>query len=577
VPSERGAPGEGDLEADVVVVGSGAAGLTAAVLAKLRGLHVLVLEKEALVGGTTAISGGVLWIPLSTPGRGQSPADSREQVETYLRGELGPFFDPAEVDTLLACGPAMLYLLERETCVRFVASAYPDYHADAPGGARIGRAVVAAPFDLRELGADRMRLRGPLETLTFLGMTFNSSNSELKHFFQATRSLASFGFVVRRLLSHAIELVRYGRSVRATGGHALAGRLFKTALDLGIPVRTAAPVTSLEVREGRVTGVQALMDGRSVHVRARRAVVLATGGFSHDESLRAERFRHLADPARHISLTPAGIAGDGIRLARSAGAAMAAPRAQPAAWMPVSHVPRTGGTSLPFPHLLDRYKPGVIAVLRHGRRFTNEANSYHDVGMAAIEACAGTQPECFLVCDERAIRQYGLGAAKPRPVPLWPYLRSGYLRRGRTLEGLGAALGIDGPALAATVRDYNVHARRGEDPQFGRGSATFNRYFGDPSRAPNPCVAPIEVPPFYGLRLSIADLSTWDGIEADASGRVLRADGSAVEGLYVLGADRATMMGGAYPGPGINHGPHMAAAHATAGAIANAGAPGPRL
>lgn len=567
MPTERSVPGDAGLEADVVVVGSGAAGLTAAVLAKLRGLEVVVLEKDEVVGGTTAVSGGVLWVPLSRVGRQQNPADSRAEVEAYLHGELREHFDAAEAASLLTCGPAMIDLLEQKTCVRFVTSAYPDYHADAPGGALIGRALVAAPFDLRELGPHRTRLRPPLQTLTFLGMTFNSSNAELKHFFHATRSLRSFCFVVRRLTSHAVELLRYGQSVRAMGGHALAGQLFKAAVDLDIPVHTGAPVTSLEMENGRVAGVHAQVAGRELRIRARQAVVLATGGFSHDKALVAERFGHLGNPQLHTSLTPASIAGDGIRLARSVGGAMAAPRRQPAAWMPVSHVPGSDGLSAAFPHLLDRYKPGFIAVLRNGRRFTNEANSYHDVGIATIEACRGTQAELWLICDERAIRKYGLGHVKPRPVPLAGHIRSGYLQCAATLEGLGAALGIDGKALAATVHEFNAHAGRGEDPAFGRGSATFNRYMGDPGNAPNPCVAAIEVAPFYGLRLTIADLSTYDGIRADASGRVHREDGTVVRGLYAVGADRASMMGGAYPGPGINLGPHMATAYAAVSQI----------
>lgn len=552
----------------MVVVGAGAAGLTAAVLARLRGLDVAVLEKDRLVGGTTAVSGGVLWVPLSHHGLAQDSTDNALRVEEYLRAELGDAFDREELASLLTFGPRMLEELEQGTCVQFTSSSYPDYHPDAPGGARIGRAVVAKAFDLRKLGPERKRLRGPLDTLTFLGMTFNSSNGELKHFFNATRSFESFRFVVRRMLSHVVELLRYGRSIRATGGHALAARLFKAALDLGIPVQTCTAVRSLQMEGSRVAGVVADAAGGPLRIRARRAVVVATGGFSHDAQAVRERFTHLRAAGSHVSITPASISGDGIRLAHSAGARMAAPRRQPAAWMPVSHVPRPGGRSSPFPHLLDRYKPGVIAVLQNGRRFTNESNSYHDVGVALLGACAGTPAQCWLVCDERAIRKYGLGYVKPHPLPLGRHIRSGYLHRALTVEALGAAMGVDAPALAATVRAFNEHARLGLDPDFGRGTTAFNRYLGDPSNSPNPCVAPIEVAPFYGVRLTIGDLSTYDGILADSCGRALREDGSVIEGLYVVGADRASMMGGAYPGPGINHGPHMATACAAVSSIA---------
>jgi succinate dehydrogenase/fumarate reductase flavoprotein subunit len=569
VQNEAGPSGNGqEREVDVVVFGAGAAGLTAAVLGRLRGLEVVVLEKDRLVGGTTAISGGVLWVPLSRHGLAQEPTDDALRVEEYLRAEMGDAFDPEELACLLRCGPLMIDQLEQRTCVRFEASSYPDYHPDAPGGARIGRALVAKQFDLRALGQERRRLRQPLDTLTFLGMTFNSSNGELRHFFNATKSFQSFRFVARRILSHVFEVMRYGSSIRATGGHALAARLFKAALDLGITVHTGTAVRSLEVDGRRVAGVVADVAGRPLRIRARRAVVLATGGFSHDEQTVRERFAHLPVSASHVSLTPSSVSGDGIRLARSVGAGMAAPRRQPAAWMPVSHVPRPGGRFSPFPHLLDRYKPGVIAVLKDGRRFTNESNSYHDVGVALISACAGAEAQFWLVCDQRAIRKYGLGHVKPHPVPLRRHIRSGYLHRAATLEELGAAMGVDGLALAATVRAFNEHARLGVDPAFGRGTTAFNRYLGDPAHAPNPCVAPIDVAPFYGVRVTLADLSTYDGILADSCGRALRGDRSVIDGLYVVGADRASMMGGAYPGPGINHGPHMATAFAAVSSIA---------
>ena len=562
-------PGAVGRAVDVAVVGSGAAGLTAAIVARLLGLEVAVFEKDALVGGTTAISGGVLWVPLSRHGRAQNPADSVAQVEQYLRSELGPLYDAAEVAAFLRSGPEMLEFLERRTCVQFVPSAYPDYHAEAPVGAPVGRAVVARPFDLRALGRERRRLRPPLATITFLGMMFNSSNAELRHFFEATRSLRSFVFVARRLLVHLFECVRHGGSVRATGGNALAARLLKAACDLQIPVHTGSAVTALLRTGGRVAGVEIASAQGPACVQARRAVVLATGGFSHDRALVHERFVQRVGSTAPHSVAPPSITGDGIRLARSAGAHMAPPRRQPAAWMPMSLVPQRGGPALPFPHLLDRYKPGVIAVLADGRRFTNEANSYHDVGEAAIAHCAGREAVCWLVCDHTAIRKYGLGHAKPFPLPLRPHLRSGYLRRAPTLEALGAALGIDGAALAATVAAFNEPARSGRDPAFGRGEAAFNRYLGDPAHRPNPCVAPIERPPFYGIRLTIGDLSTYDGIQTDPQGRALGPDGAVLPGLHVVGADRASMMGGAYPGPGINHGPHMAMAYAAALSIAN--------
>lgn len=560
-------------QADLVVVGSGAAGLTAAIVARRRGLRVVVLEKDALVGGTTAVSGGVLWVPLTARGLAQNPHDSPQAVRDYLRHEMGDRYPHEAVELLLAKGPEMVDFFKRETEVRFCSTLYPDYHPDAPGGSVVGRALVAAPFDTRRLGHERRRLRPPLKTLTFMGMMFNSSNAELKHFFKATRSFASFAYVVRRLAGHLVERLRHGGAVHVTGGNALAAALFKAAaIDLGIPVLTHAEVTGLIRDGGVVRGVSGALAGQAFRLEAPCGVVLACGGFSHDRTLTASRFPAALARRTPLSATPPAIAGDGIRLGLSAGGCLAAPLAQPAAWMPLSIVPGGRSGTMVFPHLLDRYKPGVIAVLRTGRRFTNEANAYHDVCTAALrEAGDGPEPAIWLVCDRHALARYGLGVVKPAPLPHRRHLNSGYLCRADTLRELGAKLGIDGEALEKTVADFNRGARTGADPQFGRGSSAFNRFLGDPDHQPNPCVAPIERAPFYGVKLRIGDLCTFDGLLADPQGRVLGRNGAAIRGLYVLGADRVNMMGGAYPGPGINHGPHMAMAYLTASTIAENG------
>lgn len=559
--------------ADLVVVGSGAAGLTAAIVAKRRGMRVVVLEKDALVGGTTAVSGGVLWVPLTARGRQQNPQDSPAAVREYLRHEMADRYASDAVELFLEKGPEMVDFLERETDVRFCSTLYPDYHPEAPGGSLLGRALVAAPFDTRRLRHERRRLRPPLKTITFMGMMFNSSNADLKHFFKATRSLASFLYVARRLVSHGVDLLRYGSAVQVTGGNALAGALFKAAaIDLGIPVLTQAEVTDL-VRDGHgITGVSGTFRGKPFRLMAPRGVVLACGGFSHDQALTASRFPKALAARKPLSATPPSVTGDGIRLALSAGGCLAAPLPQPAAWMPLSIVPWGRSGPAVFPHLLDRYKPGVIAVLRSGRRFTNEANAYHDVCTAALrEASDGSEPAMWLICDSRALARYGLGFVKPAPLPFRQHLRSGYLCMANTLLELGERLGIDGGELGKTVEHFNREAAAGRDPQFGRGSTAFNRFLGDPDWKPNPCVAPLERPPFFGLKVLVGDLSTFDGLRADLKGRVLARDGTAVNGLYVVGADRVNMMGGAYPGPGINHGPHMTMAYHLASTIGQNG------
>jgi succinate dehydrogenase/fumarate reductase flavoprotein subunit len=286
--------------------------------------------------------------------------------------------------------------------------------------------------------------------------------------------------------------------------------------------------------------------------------VLACGGFSHDVARIAKAYAHVRRGGQHVSPVPDGNTGDGARMAEAAGAQVPPRYREPAAWMPVSLVPRKNGKPGVFPHLLDRYKPGIIGVTRHGRRFTNEANSYHDVGAAMIEACKGDRETAmWLICDHATIRKYGLGYAKPAPVPLGPHLRSGYLKKGRTLAELARNAGIDAVTLEATVRRYNESAVRGEDPAFGRGSTSFNRYLADHEQKPNPCVAPIGQGPYYALKVVMGDLGTFDGIVTNVEGKVLDARREPVPGLYAVGNDRASIMGGNYPGAGITLGPIM--------------------
>jgi succinate dehydrogenase/fumarate reductase flavoprotein subunit len=224
----------------------------------------------------------------------------------------------------------------------------------------------------------------------------------------------------------------------------------------------------------------------------------------------------------------------------------------------------SGGRVGVFPHLVDRYKPGIIAVNRHGRRFTNESNSYHDTGAAMIrDAEAGGETAAWLICDHATIRKYGLGYAKPAPVPIRIYLRNGYLQSGDSLAALARTAGIDAQGLEATVREYNVGAARGEDPAFGRGTTAFNRFLGDADHKPNPNVAPIGAGPYYALKLIMGDLGTFDGLTTDTLGRVLDAGSSLIPGLYAVGNDRASVMGGNYPGAGITLGPIMTFGYVT--------------
>jgi succinate dehydrogenase/fumarate reductase flavoprotein subunit len=539
----------GTMHCDVLVAGSGAGGLAAAVTARKAGLEVIVAEKEPWFGGTTALSGGWLWIPNHPMQRELGVADSMEDAATYLLHEAGEKYDPERVNAFLAAGPRMVEYFTRETAVKFDPSAtFPDYHPDAPGGRPGGRSIVARAYDGRELGRMLKTLRPPLPELTVSGIMIGSG-AELVHFMRWSKSFASAAFVARRLLGHGAATLFHGRGVRLTNGNALAGRLLKSAMDAGVALWSRCAVKELAREGGAVTGALLERDGHEVRVHARKGVVLACGGFPQD----AERRRRLFSHAEHFSPAPPGNTGDGLRLAQGAGARLDESLPNAAAWVPVSRVPRHDGSFGLFPHFIDRAKPGVIAVTAKGRRFVNEGNSYHDFVQALLKA---GQTHAWLVTDHRAIRAYGLGFVKPRPLPLGPHLRSGYLLCGEDIGELAHKAGIDA-GLADTVAQFNDQAKSGSDPIFHKGENAYNRFYGDPDIRPNPCVAPLVKPPFYAVRLEIGDLGTYAGIATNGHAQVLDENKRPISGLYAAGNDALSIMGGNYPGPGITLGPAM--------------------
>jgi len=545
-------------ECDVLVVGSGCAGLSAAVTAGHHGLNVLVVEKEPRFGGTTARSGGWLWIPGTSLAKAWGIVEDKEQARTYLRHEAGNSFDAARVDAFLANGPEAVDFFTSKTAVRFdMPLTFPDYHAEAPGGAQGGRSMVTRPLDGRELGEHIKDIGSPLPELTVFGIMLGSGK-DIIHFMRATKSLVSAAYVAKRLSKHLVDVMRHGRGMTLTNGNALAGRLAKSAFDLGIPLWLSSPVRELIVDDGAVRGAVVEREGKCVRVIARRGVVLACGGFPHDVARRQKMFPHAGDGTRHFSPGPSGNTGDGLRLAETAGGRVEDTLPNAAAWVPVSITTRKDGTNGVMPHFIDRAKPGVIAVLRNGKRFANEGNSYHDFVQEMMKAVRpGEEIAAYLICDHRSLRKYGLGCVPPFPMPTGHYLRTGYLKRGADIAELAANAGIDAPALRQTVAAFNKDAAEGRDPAFGKGSRAYNRYQGDALHGPNPCIAPIAHGPFYAIKLVIGDLGTYAGIRTDAHARALDADGRPIPGLYAAGNDMASIMGGNYPGAGITLGPAL--------------------
>lgn len=550
-------------EVDVLVIGSGAAGMCAAAVARLRGLDVLLVEKTDRFGGTTALSGGGTWVPLNRQGKALGVQDSRERVERYLDQVVGSAAPRALRQAFLDHGPAMLEYLERNTQVKFSGRQYsPDYWSDLDGAGEGGRALDPLEFDGRLLGDQFENLRRPWpEFMAFGGMMVNKTDIDL--LLQAKRTRKGFLHALKLLGRFASDRLRgYSRGTRLVLGNALAGRLYKSLLDLGVPLWANAPARELRLEGGRVVGASIERDGQRIEVRARRGVLLATGGFPASPAMRE---RLLPAPTGAWSAGNEANEGDGLRMALDLGATLGEGRnANNAFYSPVSLMRRDDGSTARFPHLmLDRYKPGVIMVNREGRRFVNEADSYHACGEAQYRT--GSVP-AWLVCDSRFLARYGLGMVRPQAASLQRFLKAGYLLRGDTLQALGQAMGIDAGGLAATVARYNEHARQGQDPDFGKGHSAYNRYLGDPAQGPNPCLAPLETGPFYAVQVVPGDIGTACGLLTDEQARVLDGEGRPIDGLYAAGNDMNSVMGGHYPGPGITLGPgltfgYLAACH----------------
>lgn len=560
-------------ETDVLVVGSGASGMACAITAAHHGAQVLVAEKAPLYGGTTARSGGWLWVPGTHLATAQGIHEPPGAARAYLQHEAGSHFDAERVDAFLAEGPRAIRFFTEHTCVQFdMPPVFPDYHAEAPGGAPGGRSMVTRPFDGRALGEHIAQLAPPVPELTVFGMMLGSGK-ELWHFLRASQSIESFAYVARRFARHGLDVLRHGRGMTLTNGNALAGRLARAAMDLDIPVWLDSPVQELIVEQGRVVGAWVQRSGQRMAVRARRGVVLACGGFPHDIERRRQLFPHAPTGREHYTPSPLPNTGDGLRLGESAGGFVDPSIPNAGAWVPTSVTQRKDGSQGAMPHFIDRAKPAVIAVAADGRRFANEANSYHDFIQDLVKACRArgiAEVHAWLICDHRHLRAYGLGAVPRSPLPLGPHLRSGYLRRAPTLAALAQAIGVPGPALQDEVDRFNRDAATGIDTAFGKGSTAYNRFQGDALVGPNPCMAPIAQGPYYAIRLVVGEIGTFAGLATDAQCRVLGRDLAPIPGLWAVGNDAASIMGGNYPGAGITLGPALVFGHIAGRALAAA-------
>ncbi|WP_313625004.1 FAD-dependent oxidoreductase [Achromobacter sp.] len=549
---------EWDKEVDALVVGSGAGGMAAALTAHEEGLSVLLVEKTDRIGGSTAISGGAVWIPLNAQSARAGHPDTLEQVWTYLEQTVGAAASDDMKRAYLDAGPRMMdYLVSRGLLQLAARTASPDYYPDRPGAAMGGRSLDPVEFDGRKLGSRFASLRDPLKEFTVLGgMMVNIT--DVRHLLRATRSFSAWRHSMALVLRYGWDRARgYHRGTRLLLGNALAAQLFHGLLTRGIEYWLDAPAHALlRDAEGRVLGAAISHEGKTVNVRARRGVVVATGGFPWDPERRARTY---PQPTGNWSMSPRDNTGDGIRLSEQAGAALERDYASPAFWAPVSILASGNGAPLHYPHLVwDRAKPGLIAVNGAGERFVNESTSYHEFVQAMYRSHADTPSiPAFLVCDQRFIDTWGLGLALPGGRPRQHLIDQGYLLQAPTLAALAGKLGTPADALQATVERYNSQAAQGTDPDFGKGSTAYNRYLGDPEHQPNPCLAPLGDGPYYAVKVYPGDIGTACGIAANANAQALDTAGAPIPGLYVAGNDMQSVMGGAYPAPGITLGPAL--------------------
>lgn len=557
-----------DATYDVIAVGSGAAGLAAAFYASQAGLRVLVCEKSSKLGGTTALSNGMIWVPCSPQAVAAKVKDSIDNARTYLKGELGNYYREAFVEAYLADGPAALLELEKDSEVKFMLASAPDYHSSCPGGVNSGRALSPAPYDGRLLGEDFDLVGDPIRVV--LGGMMISSG-EVGKFLNPFKSKDSMKHVLKRLGRYASDRMRYRRGTEFSGGNALIARFITSLRKRKVDIWTDAPLADLIMESSKVTGAVVRKDGRDMRIKAERGIVLATGGFPRDAGLR----KSLSGNYQHDdTLAHPGATGDGIKIGLQAGGKIDNEVASAGFWSPVSLLRESSGGTRTIPYgWLDRGRPGVIAIGPDARRFVNESNPYHDICIAMFENGYPRDERFYFICDHDFLRKRGMGQLLPWP---WTfstrrYERAGYIQLADTLGALAAKIGLDPKALEATVQEHNEHARTGVDPYFQRGESAFNRTLGDPSVGkPNPNLGSIRTRPFVALKIVPATLGTATGLATDTSSRVLDAKGKPIDGLFACGNDATSVMRGIYPGAGITIGPGIVFAYRAVKAIRHA-------
>ncbi len=546
------------MTTDAVLVGSGGGALTAALVARHHGLDVLIVEKTGLIGGSTAMSGGGVWVPDNPPMRKAGSQDSAAEALAYLAaviGDVGPASSPARRRAFVEAGPRVVAFLQEQGIPFRYADGYADYYSDLPGGKDRGRTIEALPFDTNTLGPYKSKLRpGSTKGLGLVGL-----GTELTRMSYYSRSPSDL-LIALTVLARTYGSRLRGQDLTANGG-ALVGRLLEQVLKQDVRIETEAPLTEIISEDGAVTGVVVRKNGRDLRIRARKAVLLAAGGFSRSDELRKQYGGDQAQTAAW-SLANPGDTGEVMQLAIKLGAAT--DLLDEAIWLPGPRMPDGG----PPPVASDRraytgkrlnafsrarWRPGSIIVDANGQRFVNEAVSYMEIGqrMFAQNRTVRAVPS-WLIFDD-GFRRRSLFGVIPGDLPA-KWVTDGFLLKAGTLEGLAEQAGIDPHGLKETVNRFNANARGQADPDFHRGERAYDKFMGDPRLG---ALAPLDRPPFYASAHYPSDVGTCGGLLTDEHARVLSEAGEPIENLYATGNMTASVMGRHYLGAGASIAPAL--------------------
>lgn len=532
---------------DVVVVGSGGGGMMAAITAAGRGLSAVVIEKAPYFGGSTSMSGGIVWAPNNSVLRDAGIPDSADRVKAYLEATVGDVVPKARRDAFVEAAPRMVEVLRHQTPLRMVyTDGYSDYYPEAPGGSARGRAIHSAPFDVLQLGEDRDRLHPPSIELPLPMVIGGDEIRWINVVGHSVRGAATGARAVGRALAGRAR----GREYVGLG-QALSAGLRIGLRRAGVPLWLETPLVGLETDGERVTGVRVRGPEGERVVGARRGVILTAGGFEHNMDMRRRYQPGVEDDA--WSAGNEFNTGDAIRAAQEVGAGL--DLMDQAWWFPTTLVP-----SAPPPLLLsERTLPGSYIVNGRGRRFFNEAVPYMEAGQIIFSRHTPTDPHipAWLVFDQRFRNRYPFSTLLPRQRFPKAWYDAGIVHKAPTIRDLAVAIGVPPDELAATHERFNMLASHGHDDDFERGGSAYDRYYGDPTVFPNPCLGVVEHSPFYAVKIVPGDIGTCGGIRADEHARALREDGSVISGLYAAGNVSANPMGKSYPGPGGTIGPAM--------------------